>query len=374
MTKKLIMIVFGTRPEAIKMYPVIEKIREEGNFRLFVVATGQQREMLQQTIESLNIKVDLDLDIMTDNQSLASLTSKLFNKLDEVIKVNNPHYLLIHGDTTTSMVAGILGKYHKIKVLHLEAGLRSYDIYSPWPEEMNRKINSVSSDYHFAPTNDARRNLLMENVSKNVITVTGNTGIDTLRISLKNHSFFNDLVIQKKIDNMSEKKLILITIHRRENFSKLEEIFSAIKELATLHIDHEFVYPVHLNPNVNGLANKMLQGLDNLLLTPPLDYLDFIQLLDRSFCVITDSGGIQEEATYLGKPIILCRDTTERPEGLKTNNIILAGTNTESILLNCNKLITDSDFYLEHAIPSNVFGDGHASEKILALIEDLESK
>jgi UDP-N-acetylglucosamine 2-epimerase (non-hydrolysing) len=311
---------------------------------------------------------------MTYNQSLASLTSKLFNMLDEVIKVNNPHYLLIHGDTTTSMVAGILGKYHKIKVLHLEAGLRSNDIYSPLPEEMNRKINSVSSDYHFAPTNDARRNLLMENVSKNVITVTGNTGIDTLRISLKNHSFFNDLVIQKKIDNMSEKKLILITIHRRENFSKLEEIFSAIKELATLHIDHEFVYPVHLNPNVNGLANKMLQGLDNLLLTPPLDYLDFIQLLDRSFCVITDSGGIQEEATYLGKPIILCRDTTERPEGLKTNNIILAGTNTESILLNCNKLITDSDFYLEHAIPSNVFGDGHASEKILALIEDLESK
>jgi UDP-N-acetylglucosamine 2-epimerase (non-hydrolysing) len=373
MTKKMIMFVFGTRPEAIKMFPVIKRIREEGNFRLFVVATGQQREMLQQTLKSLKILVDLDLDLMTDNQSLASLTSKLFNKLDEVIKNINPHYLLIHGDTTTSMVAGILGKYHKVKVFHLEAGLRSNDIYSPWPEEMNRKINSVSSDYHFAPTNDARRNLLLENVSGNDITVTGNTGIDTLRILLKNQSFFNNLDIQKKIDKISDKKIILITIHRRENFSKLEEIFSAIKNLAALHHNVEFIYPVHLNPNVNVLANKILIDIDNLLLTNPLDYIDFIQLLDKSFFVITDSGGIQEEATYLGKPIVLCRDTTERPEGLKTNNIILTGTNTESILLNCIKLITDHDFYLQHAVPSKVFGDGYASEKISAFIEALEN-
>jgi UDP-N-acetylglucosamine 2-epimerase (non-hydrolysing) len=374
MTKKMIMFVFGTRPEAIKMYPVIRRIREEGNFRLFVVATGQQREMLQQTIKSLNILVDLNLDLMTDNQSLASLTSRLFIKLDEVIKTINPHYLLIHGDTTTSMVAGILGKYHKVKVLHLEAGLRSNDIYSPWPEEMNRKINSVSSDYHFAPTHDALRNLLLENVSENVITVTGNTGIDTLRILLNNQPCFKNLTLQNKIDQIADKKLILITIHRRENFSKLEEIFSAIRNLVTLHRNVEFLYPVHLNPNVKGLANEMLQGLDNLLLTTPLDYLDFIQLLDRSFFVITDSGGIQEEATYLGKPIVLCRDTTERPEGLKTHNIILAGTNIESILLNCNKLISDSDFYLQHAVPSSIFGDGYASEKICGYIDALESK
>jgi UDP-N-acetylglucosamine 2-epimerase (non-hydrolysing) len=365
MNKPLIMFVFGTRPEVIKMYPIIIKFKEEGNFQLVLVSTGQQREMLQQTIKSLNMLIDIDLDIMKDNQSLATLTSRLFAKLDECIKEISPHYLFIHGDTTTSMVAGILGKYNKIKVLHIEAGLRSNDIYSPWPEEMNRKINSLTSDYHFAPTKAAMKNLIIENVNKDLIVVTGNTGIDTLRIILETKELsLKESVILKQISEL-RKRFILITIHRRENFASLEDIFDSIKRLAFLHQEHFFfLFPVHLNPNVRGRAYKMLDGIKNLILTQPMEYLEFIHVLNLCHFVITDSGGVQEEATYLGKPIILCRDTTERPEGLHTDNIILVGTKSESIENNCNRLIYDSDFYLKHSKPSKVFGDGFASQKI----------
>lgn len=321
--------------------------------------------MLDQTIESLGLKVDLDLALMTKNQSLASLTSRLFIELEDTLLKFKPDYLFIHGDTTTSMVAGIVGKYNKVQILHVEAGLRSNDIYSPWPEEMNRKINAVTSDYHLVPTEGAKNNLLLEGIGTDRILITGNTGIDALRLILNSQkpNPSEAEMVSSKLLNNSENN-VLITIHRRENFGKLKEIFSALKTLAIQNTNWKFIYPVHLNPNVQSLADQLLTGIKNLSLVEPLQYTEFITLLKVASFVITDSGGIQEEATYLGKPVLLCRNTTERPEGLTTQNIILAGTDKESIVYFGTKLITDKDYYIKHALPSEVFGDGYASQRI----------
>ena len=375
MKKLKFLFVFGTRPEAIKLYPVIMKFNEQPSFDVIVVNTGQQKEMLDQTIYSLGIKIDIDLAIMTENQTLATLSSNLFLKLDNIYESELPDYVFIHGDTTTSMVAGIVAKFHKIKVVHVESGLRSNDIYSPWPEELNRKINSISSDYHMAPTKVAKENLLLEGISSDKIIITGNTGIDTLRLLTKSQAN-EDLEIKYFHLHQSQDlmKTVLITIHRRENFEKLEEIFDAIKLLSNRNSLYNFIYPVHLNPNVRVLAYRLLSGIDNLKLISPLEYRDFIYLLGKCHFVITDSGGIQEEATYLGKPIILCRDSTERPEGLLTNNIILAGTSKNSIMEFSNKLIDNFNFYENSSTPSNVFGDGYAAERILDWITSLDKQ
>jgi UDP-N-acetylglucosamine 2-epimerase (non-hydrolysing) len=362
--KKKVLIIFGTRPEAIKLYPLIRLLKENKAFDIVVVNSGQQKEMLDQTIKSLSISVDYDLGIMTANQTLATLSSRLLIRLDEVYSTVNPNYLFIHGDTTTSMIAGILGKYYKIKIFHVEAGLRSHNIYSPWPEEMNRKFNAITSDFNLAPTEAAKKNLLAEGIEEKYILVTGNTGIDAIRLTIQNKR--NTFMVNpgNKYNNNNLKNLVLITIHRRENFDKLREIFSAIKTVAETNIQIDFLYPVHLNPNVRRLAYEMLSETDNLNLVNPLDYEEFIFLLEKSYFVITDSGGIQEEATYLGKPIILCRDTTERPEGLTSQNIILAGTDRGSIIKYSNKLINDKIFYQNSSVPSLIFGDGYASERI----------
>lgn len=363
--KKKVLFVFGTRPEAIKLYPLILLFKEKGAFDVVVVNSGQQKEMLDQTIESLKIPVDFDLSVMTVNQSLAVLSSNLFTKLDQLYSNMRPNYLFIHGDTTTSMVAGILGKYHKIKTFHVEAGLRSHNIYSPWPEEMNRKVNAITADYNLAPTEDAMKNLISEGIKANNILVTGNTGIDALRLIIQNKKNDSNII---GLDS----NLILITIHRRENFDKLKEIFSAIQTIAESNLEFNFLYPVHLNPNVRSLAYEMLSENDNLKLVDPLEYKEFIFLLEKSYFVITDSGGIQEEATYLGKPIVLCRDTTERPEGLNTQNIILAGTKRDSIVKYSNSLINDKIFYQKSSVPSMIFGNGYASEIIYKFLCELE--
>ena len=372
---QIVIFIFGTRPEAIKLYPLINYFIDQEGFDVKVISTGQQKEMLDQTIESLKLKVDLDLALMTINQSLASLTSRLFIELDNTISRIKPDYLFIHGDTTTSMVAGIVGKYNKVGIFHVEAGLRSNDIFSPWPEEMNRKINAVTSDYHLVPTEGAKKNLLLEGIGIERILITGNTGIDSLRLILntqKNNPNEAEM-ISSKILNVSG-RIVLITIHRRENFDKLKGIYSALKTLAIQNASWKFIYPVHLNPNVQSVAVQLLTGIKNLSLVEPLQYTEFINLLKVASFVITDSGGIQEEATYLGKPVLLCRNTTERPEGLTTQNIILVGTDKESIVDFGTKLITDKDYYTKHAVPSEVFGDGYASQKIYDFVSSIKNK
>jgi UDP-N-acetylglucosamine 2-epimerase (non-hydrolysing) len=374
MSKK-VMFIFGTRPEAIKLYPVIQYFTIQHLYDVTVVSSGQQKEMLDQTIESLGLKVDLDLALMTKNQSLATLTSRLFIELEDTLLKLKPDYLFIHGDTTTSMVAGIVGKYNKVKIFHVEAGLRSNDIYSPWPEEMNRKINAVTSDYHLVPTEGAKKNLLLEGIGTERILITGNTGIDALRLILntqKNNPNETEMISSKLLNDSG--RIVLITIHRRENFDKLKGIFSALKTLAIQNTSWKFIYPVHLNPNVQSLADQLLTGIENLSLVEPLQYSEFIILLKVASFVITDSGGIQEEATYLGKPVLLCRNTTERPEGLTTQNIILAGTDKESIVDFGTKLITDKDYYNKHAVPSEVFGDGYASQKIFDFVSSIKNE
>jgi len=368
-TKMKVMFVLGTRPEAIKLFPLIEIYNTKENYEVIVISTGQQREMLKSTMDSLGLVSDFDLDLMVDNQSLVNLTSVMFIKFDEMVKLFSPEVLFIHGDTTTSMVAGLVAKYNKIRVVHIEAGLRTHDIFSPWPEELNRRINSISSDYHISPTEGAKKNLLNEGIKEKSIFVSGNTGIDTVKSFLSglNVELYFKTFIKDTIKNVEINfdKIILVTIHRRENFQILDQIFESIIIIANKHSDYAFIYPVHLNPNVSKLAHKKLSGFRNVFLVDPLEYTKFITILSKSYFVISDSGGIQEEASYLGKPIVLIRNKTERPEGLKTGNIIMAGTNTDSIVFECDSLIQNSSYYEAHSSPSLVFGDGNASLKIL---------
>jgi UDP-N-acetylglucosamine 2-epimerase (non-hydrolysing) len=365
-----IMFVFGTRPEAIKLYPLIVRYRKS-HHEVIVCSTGQQKELLDETLQSLNLNVDIKLQLMTVNQKLSTLTSKLIDRLDLEFNSHNPDLVFIHGDTTTSMAAGLVANYNSIKVVHVEAGLRSKDLQSPWPEEMNRRINALTSSYHLTPTEQSMKNLFQEGLEANNVFISGNTGLDTLRLIKEfksKESFLNpfDKFLDSSLDS---KKVVLITIHRRENFKVLDSIFNAIKTLANSHDDLLFIYPVHLNPNVKNKAETFFDGVDNLLLLDPLPYLSFVKLLSRSYFVITDSGGIQEEATFSGIPIVLCRTTTERPEGLKSGNIILAGTSTQRIIELCEKLIHNKDFYVKAGVKSNVFGDGYASEKIFDWLE-----
>jgi UDP-N-acetylglucosamine 2-epimerase (non-hydrolysing) len=366
---KNILFVLGTRPEAIKLYPLIEGFRKDSSFRVIVVSTGQQKELLDTTLRSLGMVVDYSLQLMKKNQGLSSLTAELFNSLDECLHQIKPDFVFLHGDTTTSMVAGIVAKYNKLPVVHVEAGLRTYDLMSPWPEEMNRRINAVTSDYHLAPTLSALKNLVNEGFAEESIYVTGNTGIDTLRLSLPKISRANFFVkfsstIGQQLDSFES--MILVTLHRRENFDKLDSIFDAVKKIALKYNDHLFVYPVHLNPNVYSKAMNVLAGISNLILIEPVPYDLFVGLLYFSKFVITDSGGIQEEAAYLGKPVVLCRNTTERPEGVESNNIIMTGTNKDDIFKTCEDLILDSNYYQFFSKSSLVFGDGYASERIIS--------
>jgi UDP-N-acetylglucosamine 2-epimerase len=370
MNLKKIMLIFGTRPEAIKMAPVIKELKgHSSKVKVIVVVTAQHREMLDQILELLDITVDYDLNIMKSNQTLFSITSTSLMQFETIFKEETPDIILVQGDTTTGFVASLAAYFLKIPVGHIEAGLRTHDKYNPFPEEMNRRLTGALSDLHFVPTMTAYENLVRENVNNDAIVITGNTVIDTLLMTVKNDYDFGaieDKKLAKKLSDINfDKKLILVTAHRRESFGKpLENICSAVKELAENNDNIEIVYPVHMNPNVQEPVNKILGDTERIHLTPPLDYELFIHLMNKSFLILTDSGGIQEEAPSLGKPVLVMRTVTERPEAIKAGTVKLIGTDKCSIVSEAQKLLDSSVEYEKMARAVNPYGDGIAAKRI----------
>jgi UDP-N-acetylglucosamine 2-epimerase (non-hydrolysing) len=369
---KKIMFVFGTRPEAIKMAPVIKAFKDEKNFDTKVCVTAQHREMLDQVLEIFDIKPDYDLNIMQPDQDLFDITSSVLFGMKNVFNDFMPDIVLVHGDTTTSSAASMAAFYYKIKVGHIEAGLRTGNIYSPWPEEANRQITGVLANYHFAPTDTSRNNLLKENKDRNSILVTGNTVIDALLFVLdkinKDENLKNNILesISAKYTIKDDKKIILVTGHRRENFGAgFLNICEALKKIAVNNTDVDIVYPVHLNPNVQKPVRKILSKSKNIHLIEPLSYEHFIYMMSKSYFIITDSGGVQEEAPSLGKPVLVMRDTTERPEAVKAGTVKIVGTNTDVIVNESQKFLDNKNEYLKMSKAHNPYGDGFASKKIL---------
>jgi len=364
MAKIKVMNVFGTRPEAIKMAPVIQKLKEAEEIEAIVTVTAQHREMLDQVLELFQIKPDYDLDIMKEGQSLSDITVRVLKGLEEVMIRERPDMVLVHGDTSTTFVAALAGFYQQLKVGHVEAGLRTYNKYSPFPEEMNRHLTGVLTDVHFAPTSTSRNNLLAENNPVERIFVTGNTVIDALLKTVSDDYRF-ELPELARIDFIHQ-KVILLTAHRRENLGEgMENIFQAVRELVQTEEEVEVIFPVHLNPLVREKANNILGGLKRVHLIEPLDYLPFANLMARSYLILTDSGGLQEEAPSLGKPVLVLRDTTERPEALEAGTVSLVGTDREAIFSTARELLKDEDKYNKMARAVNPYGDGKASERIV---------
>lgn len=376
--KKRILFVFGTRPEAIKLAPLIKIIKEDpSSFITGVCVTAQHREMLDQVLKIFEIIPDWDLNIMKKDQDLFDITSKVLLKIKFVIEVFQPDLVLVHGDTTTSMAAALASFYLRIPVGHVEAGLRTNNIYAPWPEEMNRQITSRISSFHFAPTENAKLNLLKEGVNEHKIIVTGNTIIDALHYAVeivhKNPIEIPGLS-DLELKNISEHKVVLITGHRRENFGeRFESICSAIKKLADKFPDVHFVYPVHLNPNLQKTVKKFLGTSDgnNIHLIKPLSYLAFISLMSMAFIVLTDSGGVQEEAPSLGKPVLVMRELTERPEGVDSGVVKMVGSNENLIIEEISRLLMDNNYYNKMAIRVDPYGDGNASLRIKKFIKSV---
>lgn len=379
------MLVFGTRPEAIKMAPLVKAFQAKNDeFETIVCVTGQHREMLDQVLHLFDIKPDFDLNIMKQGQDLYDITSRVLLGMRDVFKVCKPDVLFVHGDTTTSTAAALAGFYQQIPVAHVEAGLRTNDIYSPWPEEMNRQITGRIATYNLSPTQLSRQNLLKENVDENKITVTGNTVIDAL------HWVTAKIKSDKKLDDnlsldlkskgydtkrlVGNRRLILITGHRRENFGDgFLHICHAIQDLAKKFPEVDFVYPMHLNPNVRKPIHQVfgedLNNLGNIFFIEPLEYLPFVFLMEKSDIVLTDSGGIQEEAPGLGKPVLVMRNTTERPEAVDAGTVKLVGTDYDAIVDNVSKLLTDRNLYNKMSKATNPYGDGKACERIIRYIE-----
>jgi UDP-N-acetylglucosamine 2-epimerase (non-hydrolysing) len=360
--------IFGTRPEAVKMAPVIQRLAMTPGIETRVIVTAQHRQMLDQVLNLFNIHPDYDLDLMSPNQSLADLTAAILTLLDPVLTQLDPDWILIQGDTTTVMTAAILGYYHHIRIGHIEAGLRTGDKWQPFPEEINRRIASVVTDLHFAPTQHSRQNLLNEGIADRMILVTGNPAIDALQAITRRPvpDAISQLLRDKSI-HPGGKRLVVITAHRRENFGQpLEQICSAICQLANLYPHTlEFIYPVHLNPNVQQVVYPRLSGISNITLMDPLDYLSMIHLMQHATLVLTDSGGIQEEATGLGIPTLVLRATTERPEGVEAGTLKLVGTDIERIITETRRLLDDAQAHQSMAHAANPFGDGHAAERIV---------
>ncbi|MCE8174224.1 UDP-N-acetylglucosamine 2-epimerase (non-hydrolyzing) [Porphyromonas gingivalis] len=377
---KKVMLVFGTRPEAIKMAPLVKEFQARANeFDTIVCVTGQHREMLKQVLELFDIKPDYDLEIMKEGQDLYDVTTRVLLGMREVLKKTKPDVVLVHGDTTTSTAAALAAFYQQIPVGHVEAGLRTHNIYSPWPEEMNRQLTGRMASYHFAPTELSRDNLLAEGIATDRIFITGNTVIDALQqvvTRVKGNADLRNEVSRKLLQfgydvNRLEagRRLVLITGHRRENFGEgFLNICRAIQTLSKRFPEVDFVYPMHLNPNVRKPIREIfgdnLGGLDNLFFIEPLEYLQFVTLMDRSSIVLTDSGGIQEEAPGLGKPVLVMRDTTERPEAVKAGTVKLVGTDYNQIVDNVEKLLTDNAAYAEMSRANNPYGDGKACSYI----------
>lgn len=368
-TAKHILFIFGTRPEAIKMAPVIKQMKEDKNFKVSICVTAQHRDMLDQVLKFFDIKPNFDLNIMKQDQSLYNITSEILTGIESVIKKANPDIILVQGDTTTAFVASLAAFYQHIPVGHIEAGLRSGDKFAPYPEEVNRKLISHIADIHFAPTQQAVVNLSKEGITKNVFMTT-NTAIDALLLGLnilKHNSVPQPSNGFKSVN--FEKPIILVTAHRRENFGEpFQHIFNAIKIIAQIH-DVEIVYPVHPNPNVSKLAHEQLASQPNIHLTPPLDYPDLIWIMNKSYLILTDSGGIQEEAPALGKPVLVLRDVTERQEGIESGTAILVGSDETKIKYMVHKLLNDPEVYGKMARARNPYGIGKATQQILQIIK-----
>ena len=374
---KKILIVFGTRPEAIKMAPLVKEFQKDTkNFETKVCVTAQHREMLDQVLELFEITPEYDLDIMKPGQDLYDVTSNVLLGMKSVLTDFKPDVVFVHGDTSTTFAASLAAFYQQISVAHIEAGLRTGDIYSPWPEEANRQLTTQITAYHFAPTTTSKNNLLKENVNGRSIEVTGNTVIDALFLALEkiksNKQLESDIITHLATLNYElkpDKKIILVTGHRRENHGQgFINICTALKEIALRNPTIDIVYPVHLNPNVQKPVKELLSDIDNVYLIEPLQYEQFIYMMDRSYFIITDSGGVQEEAPSLGKPVLVMRDTTERPEALEAGTVKLVGTDTELIIKEAQELIENQEAYIHMSKASNPYGDGHACEKIIKFI------
>lgn len=363
-----ILVVFGTRPEAIKIAPVIKELKATSACEIIVCVTGQHKEMLNQVLELFKIEPDYNLAVMKENQTLTSLTSKLIEELDVVIKKEKPGCVIVHGDTTTAMVASLSAFYNQTDVAHVEAGLRTNDIYSPWPEEFNRQSIGLVAKYHFAPTSQAESNLLKAGVQKKQVFVTGNTVIDALiwvSEQIDSNPSLNK-TLQADFSFLSEdKKMILVTGHRRENFGQgFLHICEALAEVAQNNPNVEVVYPVHLNPNVKKPVHDLLENIPNIHLIEPQPYLHFVYLLKKSHIILTDSGGVQEEAPSLGKPVLVMREVTERPEAVMAGTVKLVGTDKNKIISNITKLLNDNELYEQMRRSHNPYGDGLASRRI----------
>jgi UDP-N-acetylglucosamine 2-epimerase (non-hydrolysing) len=367
------LVIFGTRPEAIKMAPLIKEFQKNDKFDTKVCVTAQHREMLDQVLDFFEIIPDFDLDLMRPNQNLYTLTADIVVELKPILEKFQPDFVYVHGDTTTTMAAAIASFYSGAKLCHIEAGLRTHNKRSPFPEEINRQITSRIADYHFAPTTQSKKNLLDENIDSENIVITGNTVIDALlysseRVKSSNDDNINEL---KNIIDIS-KKLILVTGHRRENHGEgFINICEALKEIAVNNVDVQIFYPVHLNPNVKKPVYEILSGIDNIKLIEPLAYPAFVWLMSQSYLIITDSGGVQEEAPSLGKPVLVMRDTTERPEAVEAGTVILVGTNKNKIISEANNLLSDEKKYQSMSELHNPYGDGTACRRISEFIQSI---
>ncbi|OXX67459.1 UDP-N-acetylglucosamine 2-epimerase (non-hydrolyzing) [Vibrio sp. V19_P1S1T109] len=369
MSKKKILTVFGTRPEAIKMAPLVHALAEDDRFEAKCCVTAQHREMLDQVLELFEIKPDYDLDLMKAGQTLNDVTAGIIQYLKPVLQEFKPDVVLVHGDTATTFAASLAAYYEQIAVGHVEAGLRTGNIYSPWPEEANRRLTGVLTKYHFAPTETSKQNLLKENFNPVDITVTGNTVIDALLMIKDKIATDEDLkgTLAAQFPFLDEtKKLILVTGHRRESFGGgFERICEALAQTAKAHPETQILYPMHLNPNVREPVNRILGAVNNIHLIEPQQYLPFIYLMSRAHIILTDSGGIQEEAPSLGKPVLVMRDTTERPEAIEAGTVKLVGTDVEKIVASLNQLLTNKSAYQEMSFAHNPYGDGAACQRIL---------
>ena len=362
---KKVMLVFGTRPEAIKMCPLINELKKRNKLKAVVCVTGQHRQMLDQVLKVFNVKPDYDLFIMKEHQTLFDVTTNILKNIKEVLEKEKPNIVLVHGDTSTTFATALACYYLQIPVGHVEAGLRTYNIYSPYPEEFNRQVVSIISRFNFAPTELAKNNLIKEGKDEKTIYVTGNTAIDALKTTVRKNYTHPELEWAK------DSKLIMITAHRRENLGKpMKNMFKAIRRVMDEHKDVKAIYPVHMNPVVREIANEILGDEDRIHIIEPLEVLDFHNFLANSYMILTDSGGIQEEAPSLGKPVLVMRDTTERPEGIKAGTLKLVGTNENTIYENFKLLLEDKKEYEKMSKASNPYGDGHTCERIINILEE----
>lgn len=366
--RKKIMLIFGTRPEATKICPVVQELKKYPDwFETKVIVTGQHKEQLQQILSHFNIQPDVDLTLMKENQTLAYLTSAAITGLDKILSEERPDLILVHGDTQTAVCGGMAAFFHKIPIGHIEAGLRSQNKYSPWPEEINRRIVDVVSDFLFAPTSTSKENLIREGYNEANIYVTGQTAVDAAVLTKKSNYNFKDENLNRLIEHKG--RIITVTAHRKENYgSPMIGMFRAIRRVADENPDISVIYPIHLSPVVREIANQILTGHDRIHLIDPIDYPDMINLMARSYLILSDSGGLQEEAPVLKKPLVLMRETTERPEALTANAVCLSGTDEGKIHTITTKLLTDLNYYESMSRAENPFGDGMASKRIVQII------